>query len=215
MTLDHGVHQLARRKIKVSRSTVQRRLHAAAVQYRTTIKKPLLTQEHIEKRLRWANENLTTDWSKVIYNVESLFWLSNPLTHIWCRRGSRTVVRTVKQVVLWIQKIHIYGAFCEWLLLEDNDPEYKGNLCEDWKDEKGIEQMDWPPQSPDCNPIENVWSVIKEGLKGKRFQNLNELSTFIKRQWNSFPKDYAQNLSQSMPSRCARVIEKQGDWIKY
>ena len=94
-----------------------------------------------------------------------------------------------------------YGKDCsEWLLLEDNDPKHKSNLCNDWKDAKGIE---------------NVWSVIKARLKGKRFRNLNELTTFIKRQWYSFPDDYARNLSQSMPSRCARVIEKRGEWIKY
>ena len=81
----------------------------------------------------------------------------------------------------------------DWLLLEDNYPKHKSNLCNDWKDGKGIEQMYWPPQSPDCNPIENFWSVTKARLKGKRFQNLNELSTFIKRQWYSFPDDYARN----------------------
>lgn len=102
-----------------------------------------------------------------------------------------------------------------WLLLEDNDPKHKSRLCNAWKAEKGIEQMNWPPQSPDCNPIENVWSIIKERLKGKQFRNLKQLSSFITRQWNSFSPEIAKNLSQSMPSRCARVIEKNGEWIKY
>lgn len=103
----------------------------------------------------------------------------------------------------------------EWLLLEDNDPKHKSRLCNAWKEENGIEQMVWPPQSPDCNPIENVWSIIKARLKGKHFRNIQQLSSFITRQWNSFSANYARNLSQSMPSRCARVIEKQGEWIKY
>lgn len=251
MSLDQGVQRLRRLKINVSRSTIKRRLDANAVHFRPVIKKPLLTKIHIEKRLRWANENLTTDWSKVVYTDESSFWLSNPLTHTWSTPTNRTVVRTIKHP----QKVHVYGAFCEagfgkltvftgnlnavrmnelykstllptakkyygndnskWLLLEDNDPKHKSRLCTAWKEEKGIEQMDWPPQSPDCNPIENVWAIIKARLKGKKFNNTKQLSSFIIRQWNSFPRSYAENLSKSMPSRCVRVIEKEGEWIKY
>lgn len=251
ITLDQGVERLSQANIRVSRSTVRRRLQAKNVQYRPTIKKPLLTKIHVEKRLRWATENLDTDWSKVIYTDESSFWLSNHLSHTWCSASNRTVVRTIKHP----QKVHVYGAFCEqgfgnltiftgnldaarmvklyrstllptarkyyggdkskWILLEDNDPKHKSHLCSDWKDEHDIEQMVWPPQSPDCNPIENVWSVIKSRLRGKIFSNIHQLSLYIRRQWLTFPREYAENLSKSMPSRCARVVEQQGEWIKY
>lgn len=251
ISLDQGVDRLSRRNIHVSRSTVMRRLQAKNVLCRPTVKKPLLTKIHVEKRLKWANENLNTDWSKVIYTDESSFWLSNPLSHSWCSSSNRTVVRTIKHP----QKVHVYGAFCEsgfgsltiftgnlnaarmvqlyrstllptarkyyggdkskWLLLEDNDPKHKSRLCSDWKDENDIEQMVWPPQSPDCNPIENVWSIIKSRLRGKSFNNIKQLSSYIKRQWVNFPRKYAENLSKSMPNRCARVIEQQGEWIKY
>jgi transposase len=251
MSLNQGVERLSRRGLHVSPSTVRRRLIAATVRYRPTIKKPLLTQLQIEKRMRWATENLTTDWSKVMYTDESSFWLSNSLTHTWSTAKNRTVVRTVKHPL----KVHVYGAFCEagfgkltvftgnlnaarmlelykstllptakkfygndnsnWQLLEDNDPKHKSRLCTAWKDENDIHQMVWPPQSPDCNPIENVWAIIKGRLKGKRIRTTRQLSSFIQRQWKSFSRDYAENLSKSMPSRCARVIEKQGEWIKY
>lgn len=68
-----------------------------------------------------------------------------------------------------------------WLLLEDNDPKHKSRLCNSWKEENGIQQMNWP-QSPDCNPIENFWAFIKARLRGKTFRNLKKLSTFIRRQ---------------------------------
>lgn len=251
LSLRQGVERLRRSNINVSRETLRKRLHEKTLKYRSTIKKPLLTPLHIEKRLRWATENLTTNWSQVIYTDESSFWLSNPLTHTWSTAKNRTVVRTVKHSA----KVHVYGAFCEagfgkltvftgnlnaqrmcelykstllptarkfygadnsnWLLLEDNDPKHKSRLCNAWKEENGIEQMVWPPQSPDCNPIENVWSIIKQRLKGKRIRTTKELSAFLRRQWNSFSREYAQNLSQSMSTRCARVIDKQGEWIKY
>lgn len=251
LTLSQSVERLSRRGIHVSRSTLRRRLIEKDVRYRPVIKKPLLTQKHIEKRMQWATENLTTDWSKVIYTDESSFWLSNQRTHTWSSAGNRTLVRTVKHS----QKVHVYGAFCEagfgrltvftgnlnavrmcnlykstllptakkfygsdnsnWLLLEDNDPKHKSRLCTDWKNENDIQQMVWLPQSPDCNPIENVWSIIKARLKGKRIRNTKQLSSFIIRQWKSFSRSYAENLNKSMPSRCARVIEQKGEWIKY
>lgn len=243
--------RLRSRNIQASQSTIRRRLLQYQLRYRSTIQKPLLTVIHIEKRMHWANENLHTDWTKVIYTDESSFWLSTPLTRTWCTAANRTVVRTVKHP----QKLHVYGAFCErgfgtlivftgilnaermcnlyqrallttankfygtgnrdWLLLEDNDPKHKSRRCNAWKQQHEIEQMVWPPQSPDCNPIENVWAIIKARLQGKTFTNLKQFGAFIRRQWHTFPPDYARNLSQSMPGRCARVIQNQGEWIKY
>lgn len=109
LSMDQGVEKLRRLKISVSKSTLKRWLADGAVRYRPTIKKPLLTALDIEKRVRWANENLTTDWSKAIFTDESSFWRSNPLTHSRCTRENRTVERTIKHP----QKVHVYGGFCE------------------------------------------------------------------------------------------------------
>ena len=56
----------------------------------------------------------------------------------------------------------------DWILQEDNDPKYRSHLCMSWKAENGITALDWPSQSPDANPIENVWSVVKRKLAGRR-----------------------------------------------
>ena len=44
----------------------------------------------------------------------------------------------------------------DWILQEDNDPKHRSKLCTEWKQQSGIVTLDWPSQSPDANPIENV-----------------------------------------------------------
>jgi transposase len=36
-------------------------------------------------------------------------------------------------------------------------------LC-GWAEENGVELLDWPPYSPDLNPIENLWKLVKEAI---------------------------------------------------
>ena len=50
----------------------------------------------------------------------------------------------------------------DWILQEDNDPKHRSHLSTSWKTENGNTILDWPSQSPDPNPIKNVWSVVKK-----------------------------------------------------
>ena len=48
-----------------------------------------------------------------------------------------------------------------WNLLEDNDPKHTSKICKKFKVDNGIQSLSWPSQSTDCNPIENVWGLMK------------------------------------------------------
>lgn len=102
-----------------------------------------------------------------------------------------------------------------WILQEDNDPKHRSRLCMQWKQENDIETLDWPSQSPDANPIENVWALMKLNLRGSHTFNANQLSANIRKIWRSLPISYAENLVASMPRRCQAIIDNAGDWTKY
>ena len=75
--------------------------------------------------------------------------------------------------------------------------------------------MEWPSNSPDLNPIENLWRIMKVQVRKYRPQNLKQLKVAIMLSWRSLPKNLAQNLVDSMPNRIKKLQEVQGDSIDY
>ena len=66
-----------------------------------------------------------------------------------------------------------------WRLQQDNDPKYTSCVAKEFIAENGICVMDWPSNSPDLNPIENMWQIMKDNVKKQMPQNIDELARFL------------------------------------
>ena len=109
-----------------------------------------------------------------------------------------------------------YGAGNrDWQLLEDGDPKHTSRLSKAFKAEKRVEVLEWPANSPDCNPIENVWGLMKARLRQRKITNRFGLIRAIKEEWRSLSVEYSQKLAQSCSKRCQAVLDNNGDWIPY
>ena len=58
---------------------------------------------------------------------------------------------------------------------QDNAQDPSAPMTKKWLAEISLELMFWPGQSPDLNPIENIWSIITRSLLGKTFSNKNKI----------------------------------------
>jgi hypothetical protein len=77
--------------------------------------------------------------------------------------------------------------------------------------------MDWPLQSPDLNPIENLWAIVK-ARRAKKFRfptTREELIDQIFDIWDNIEMEIVEKLADSAQKRVSEVLRLKGKNTKY
>ncbi|KAI7791282.1 reverse transcriptase, partial [Triplophysa rosa] len=113
----------------------------------------------------------------------------------------------------WDEEI-LYGD-ADFIFQQDLAPAHSAKATSTWFKDHGIPVLNWPANSPDLNPTENLWGIVKRKVRYARPNNAEELKATIRATWPLITPEQCHRLIDSMPRRIAAVIQAKGAPTKY
>ncbi len=78
-----------------------------------------------------------------------------------------------------------------------------------------LKVMEWPSTSPDLNPTEHMWGILKRKVEKHHVSNFQQLRDVIMEEWKRMPATTCAALVNSMPRRIKAVLDNNGAPTKY
>ncbi len=78
----------------------------------------------------------------------------------------------------------LYGD-ADFIFQQDLAPAHTAKGTKSWFNDHGVTVLDWPANSPDLNPIENLWGIIERKKRDTRSNHADDLKAAIKATWTS------------------------------
>ncbi len=72
----------------------------------------------------------------------------------------------------------LYGD-ADFIFQQDLAPAHTAKGTKSWFNDHGVTVLDWPANSPDLNPIENLWGIVKRKMRDTRPNNADELKATV------------------------------------
>ncbi|KAI2652287.1 Transposable element Tc1 transposase [Labeo rohita] len=195
---------------------------------------PLLNHRQRQRHLTWAKEKkkwtapqLPSPKSSFQMRASFVFHLKNQGPSVWGKGGEAHSPSCLKSSVKFPQSMMIWDAMSSAgvkpLCFKVTAPVYQEisehfmppSADQVFKDADFIFQQDLAPahtakntktNSPDLNPIENVWGIVKRKMRNKRPKNADKLKATVKETWASIPPQQCHRLITSMPRRIEACI---------
>ena len=151
---------------------------------------------------------------------EALMYFGNLNGERWHRKD---IANTSSQkVVDWLRSKRDETG-CSYLFMHDNAPVHRAPPARCYLEAHGIELMLWPAYSPDLNPIEHVWSMMRCYIQNKypEFErdmqrNRAEVRTIVREAWyHCTCEEKLLRLISRMNKRCEEVTRVEGGPTSY
>ena len=99
-------------------------------------------------------------------------------------------------------------------LLMDNAPCHKAFYTTQEREKEGISKVDWPPNSPDFNPIEHIWTLLKRRILrrrgSERITTVSAMRQVLLEEWGKITIDEINREISRLPGIMARCLEVDG-----
>jgi hypothetical protein len=104
-----------------------------------------------------------------------------------------------------------------WLLQEDGDPSHgtrKNGLASKLRDANWVPVIVHPAQSPDLSPIKACWNILKQRVRKRSWNSLDELKEIVQCEWRRITMEEVRERIAEMPERCRLLVETGGKAIR-
>lgn len=119
------------------------------------------------------------------------------------------------------QRLFTSQGYSTWKLQQDNDPTHKAGSqqgLEAWRQKNGgtvSVLSNWPPNSPDLSPIENLWGIVQQRVDAIPCKTFAEFKTTVNKVWREVGKRELQRLVGSMSMRKQECVNAKGGRTRY
>lgn len=238
-TLRRRVKELQFKKVTLRRAQF---ISTTNQQKRLEFAREMLTEEEMYwERIIWSDETMirkhpnnkkvqhwVLDWednSSVGYNPQYLqgrfgvmFWgcISKygfgPLVVVEGSMDHKQYIQIIREHLLPELRLVKEQHGIDMVFMQDNAPCHKAKAVTQFFESNNVELLKWPAQSPDLNPIENLWAIVKRkvesefGIPRTRDELINNVFTI----WDFLDENLAVVLSESMSRRMQACIKAKG-----
>lgn len=107
------------------------------------------------------------------------------------------------------------GIRDNFVFQSDNDPKHTSRLAKNWFSENQVEQIEWPPQSPDLNIIEHLWDELDRAVPQSERKSIAGFKKALFESWEQIGHEVIDRLIKSIPKRLEEVIKANGGNTNY
>jgi len=100
-----------------------------------------------------------------------------------------------------------------YIFYQDNAPCHRAKNVLDWMNSHIPHIADVPPNSPDFNPIEHIWAIVKNEVEKKQPHSKHDLEEAINLAWMNIDQDTINNCIDHCHRRIMEVRENKGEFI--
>jgi len=101
-----------------------------------------------------------------------------------------------------------------FLLMEDNPPSHNSDFTNLKRRKEGVQKITWPANSPDFNPIEHMWRLMKMRILrhrgSERIQTTAEMKIVLEEEWLKITIEEINHEIVKVPDIMVRCIAKKG-----
>ena len=166
----------------------------------------------------WAKNDVPLNFPKLKFESKVMVWGAisingkSKLHFVEGIMNSAKYTGVIDHVLIpFIRKYHDNSVIFQ----QDNAPCHVSKVSKAFLTEKKIEIMDWPANSPDLSPIENLWGFLKVKVAKRSPATVSDLKMILKEEWENISLEYLQSLVRSMPKRLQELKIKNGNKINY